>query len=289
MDRPRLSLFGAFLALALFAAAAFPAAAARADTYVKTVTVKKGDTLYHLCMKHYGTFNAEILLLVRQYNPSLKSAGAIIRPGDTLRLPFAKSDTALKAQEGKPTALSQTPGKGAAGDSKPRRRQKEAETALASPAPGPAASSRRTESSTPKKYDPYPALMDAEISRLEWLTDNTALVTGKARLSRKVDVAIKFYVSVPGDLDYEQPLRIKPDGTFEALVSIGRPHQDYDKEFVIKLVQFADGRGISEISQTIVKKEETPRIVTFEKKGKYTSLAGAKGFETWIDVQTMKA
>jgi phage tail protein X len=289
MGRLKLSLFGAFVALAVLAVAALPAVAAQPDMSVKTVTVKKGDTLYHLCMKHYGTFNAEILLLIRQYNPSLKSAGTIIRPGDTLKLPFAKSDTALKAQEGKAAVPSQRPGKGTAGDSRRRRPRKEAPVALVSPGPDPAVSAGRAESGKPKKYDPYPALMDAEISRLEWLTDNTALVTGKVRLPREVDVTIKLYVSVPGDLDYEQPLRIKSDGSFEALVSIGRPHQDYDKEFVVKLVQFVDGRGVSEISQAIVKKEETPRIITFEKKGKYTSLAGAKGFETWIDVQMMKA
>ena len=217
--------------------------------YMKRIIVKRGDSLYRICVRYYGAFSPEVMLLIRRYNPSLKLSG-VIRPGDTLTLPYVKDP----------------------GDYPAAPKEKGAE------GPG---------SFGEKRYTVYPSPMDAQISKLEWISDNTALVSGEIRIPRKAGLSISFFVSVPGDADYEQPLQIKDDDTFESLVCIGRPYQDYGADFILKLRQSINGKVVTEIRQQVVKQEDPPRIITFQKTGRKSSVVGEEGLEKWIETQTV--
>jgi hypothetical protein len=200
-------------------------APAESGTYMKEVTVKQGDSLSHICKKYYGVYSRELKERIRRYNPSIPPSGAI-RTGETLKLPFEKTDSVQSALKTAPKTVPKTVPKGAH---------------MMPPEPGP----EPERSLSPKKYDMYPALMNAEISKLEWIKDNVAVVSGKIMAPQGSGVSIKLFVSVPGDLDYEQRLVIEGDGSFVANVCIGRPNQDYGRKFILKLVQSEGGRGVS--------------------------------------------
>lgn len=233
--------------------------------------VKAGDNLYRMCVKQYGKKCSDKLIRsITDLNPWLRNPD-FIKKGDRIKFPtflgeevdvapavVSTSSDGLSAQQKPPVTLSDL-----------------------------SLSPRVTGMERPEKYDHYPDILVGEINHLKWLSDNTAMVTGAINRPQDVGCVFTFVVSVDGDLDYPQELRIGADGKFVAFTSIGRSYDDYGKTFTLKLIKEQSDRQVSQIAVTIVKEKNRAGSINFNTQQNFTRIVGVAGIEKWIKAQSV--
>lgn len=235
----------------------------------KVVSIQRGDTLAGICRRHLKKYNRSVLQKVLRLNPNIANPNLIV-VGARLCLPELKSPPKKSIQ-----TKSQIPDA--------------AETFATRPKPS---VQRKRKSGGSQKAVLYPSPMPGAITRLKWTGDNTAIVEGKADTTG----SCRFFVYVPGDLEYEQPnLMRNPDGTFQVEATIGRQARDYGTTFVLKLAIFnvMDER-IGEVRASVIReRHENGDVVWLEKldgTGNVSSkLRGWAGARAWVAIQERDA
>ena len=255
----------------------------------KVIKIKKGDTLYRICKKHYGKFSKTLVNLILSINADIKNKNLIIA-GTRIRLPIVEKvdlddDTSSIKKDDKPFVKKQ--------DKKEKTVYQESFKPIPSDKTIP---SEPIPSFVPSDvvYEQYPPPVPGRITSLRWLGDNRAIVKGNIELHDRKIFSGQFFVFVPGDIEYKQSdLKIVND-KFHVEAIIGRNGRDYNKQFVLKLAllnQFGD--RIGEIRQTIVKyRHKVTEEIQFKKSSHATysaHLAGWNGIEKWLDIQETPA
>jgi phage tail protein X len=136
-------------------------------------------------------------------------------------------------------------------------------------------------------YHLYPNVLVGEITQLNWLSDNTALITGLVNRPAEDGSIYSFVVAVDGDLDYSQDLRMGGDGKFIALVSIGRAFADYGKSFTLKLVRELENAPASQIAVRVIKEKNRAELLTFNSRQKFEPITGTAGIDKWLKAQSV--
>jgi hypothetical protein len=137
-----------------------------------------------------------------------------------------------------------------------------------------------------RKYEQYPASFSGAFEKLEWISDDVVRIIGLIDPISHPGVNFSFFVTVPGDLEYEQPLlEIQPNGRFEVLASIGRPKKDYDREFVVKLVKRLEGRRVAELIHVITKVKNPEPVQDLKRALSTAPPVKYEGFQQWVEIQ----
>ena len=237
--------------------------------------VKAGDTLYRMCEREYGRCTEHLIKAVRDLNPRIRNLN-LIKKGDRIKFPLVYG----RVQKASPaTAAVVAPAEAGA---LPVAGQQDLVVTT---------QPRVIEARAGKsdgKFNQYPDLLVGEISELKWLSDNTAMVSGKINLRPGDDNVFTFVVSVEGDLDYPQDLQIAPDGKFVAFASIGRPFDDYGRTFNLKLIQSHPDSPDRQISVPVRKEKNNKATISFNKQQTFDTVVGTAGIDKWLKEQSVE-
>ena len=230
------------------------------------ITIQSGDTLASICRQYYGTFNKDILAKLLQANPFISNPNRIYS-GKRLYLPSVSFKSSLKSYS---SVLKKSNRKSFSLDNS-------RETAIPS----------RQNFSTV-----YPPLSQGSLDYFKWTDDNTAIIKGRVR----TDADCRFFVYVPGDLEYEQMgFKIEDDGVFQTRAVIGRKGRDYGKKFILKVVMFNEhNERIGDIRRTIIRQRHKNDEVVWSYSESDRDIfipgpIGWSGVERWIDIQKLDA
>jgi hypothetical protein len=239
----------------------------------KEVVIQPGDTLSKICNHYLGKYDPFVLQKLKALNPQLTDPNRIIA-GDSLCLPYlvSKIQSPQNMDEAQKELAPLTPSL-----QKETRPSSEKVTPI-SP-------------ETLSKLPIYPPPMPGQITQLKWTGDNTAIVEGRVEAQ---NAFCRFFVYVPGDLEYEQPnLEIRSDGTFQVHAVIGRQGRDYGNTFVLKLALFDSmDERIGEVRTSLIRqRHEINEIIRLDKQRltRKSGPTGWSGVETWMAVQAMDA
>ncbi|MBF0566767.1 MAG: LysM peptidoglycan-binding domain-containing protein [Nitrospirae bacterium] len=234
---------------------------------VRQYTVVKGDTVYRLCVKHYTICKSRELELIKKYNPDLTNVD-YIQVGQVLRFPVFTPEAGVfggkERQQERQVAKERQQGHG---------------------------KERGLEQCT--VFDRYPSRLDGSIDKLEWINDGRARVYGHINGRADSGGQYKFYVSVPGDLDYEQPMVLEKDGTFNVDITVGRAGKDYGVNFGLKLAKVYGDTVVSDITRHTVKDPSKTGVEYFKAESSSRASAepftGPGGVAEWVRTQSLDA
>jgi phage tail protein X len=254
-----------FLFISLFIIQA-EAASNKVKPSLIEIDIHKGDTLSNFCVQYFGHYNNALIKKILKVNPQISNPD-IIYEGKKLKIPseYIKAPLKLYFSVLKNRFNTELPYK-----------------MLIKPA-------IPAHKCIPVKH---PILKPQTINYFRWIDDNTAIVKG----SLSADAAHRFFVDVPGDLEYEQKhLKNENDGTFRIEVFIGRKGKDYGKEFILKLVMFdKHNERIGGVSRTILRKHHKNGEVVWGPEKAHRNVftrgpTGWPGVKRWINTQKSDA
>ncbi len=256
--------------------------------------VRSNDTLYSLCLKQYGAYNESISRQVLSANHWITNPNKLLR-GHRIKFPRLRKDSTLtthivKDNESIRNVTSLHEGK----PSTAGRVEFHGEATIVSAAPVQTmtdklpAHSNVTGNVTPK-YEKYPRRLTGKITELTWLSDNCAEVKGDVTRQPGDDGSYKFIVSVDGDLDYEQSFKMEPDGKFTATATIGRLNQDYDRNYVLKVVKVYDETNLDQIAVLVTKKINNKNKTIIFNDANDINLTDHRGIDKWVNDQSVKS
>ncbi|MBF0566801.1 MAG: LysM peptidoglycan-binding domain-containing protein, partial [Nitrospirae bacterium] len=259
---------------------------------VRQYTVVKGDTIYKLCVKHYTTCKSRELELIKEYNPALTNIDHI-QVGQVIRFPVVTPETdanAKKERERQKEAVRDTAKEGAK-----EHGLEQASITRESRGAARAYGGAYGGASLCRNYDRYPNRLDGSIDRVEWLSAGRARVYGHINVPAESSGGeYKFYVSVPGDLDYEQPMVLGKDGAFSSDITVGRAGKDYGVDFGLKLAKVYGDIVVSDITRHIVKDPSKTGVEYFKAESLSgssgaRSFTGQGGVAEWVRMQSLDA
>jgi hypothetical protein len=249
-----------FLFISLFSIHA-EAASENTKASLIEVEIVKGDTLSDFCIRYCGYYSDALIKKIMHLNSNITNPDLIhegktlIIPSECIKAPLKKYFATLKKR-------------------------------LNAELPYTTLKKQAIMSDKCKPVN-YPPLRPREMNYFSWIDDNTAIVKGRLN----PDADYRFFVEVPGDLEYEQEnLQRAIDGTFQIKVLIGRKGKDYGKRFILKLVNEHTGK----VYRTIIRKcREDGKIIwnnTTAQPNVFTSgPTGWAGINRWIRVQKSDA
>lgn len=221
-----------------------------------SIIIQRGDTLGKICREHLGGYNQSIARRVMALNPGIQNPN-LIYAGDSICL-------AAPSQESTSTANVYQEEAPDVSDISPLE---SLETTI------------------------YPPPAPGSIDHLKWINDNAAIVEGQIHS----DALSRFFVHVPGDLEYEQMQLVRPtNNTFRVKAIIGRKGRDYGQTFIMKLALFNSlGERIGEIRRSFIRQpHEVGEVVWLGKsltEKKKPGPSGWDGITAWLDEQTHNA
>ena len=231
-----------------------------------TITIQSGDTLAGICRQYYGTYNKDLLTKILQANPFISNPNRIYS-GKKLYLPLPNIKSSLKSYS---SVLKKSIKPSSSFDN-------------------------LKDTIIPSKHNfstAYPPVSQGSFDYLKWIDDNTAIIKGRVR----TDADCRFFVYVPGDLEYEQiDFKIEDDGIFQTRAIIGRKGRDYGKKFILKVVMFDEyNERIGDIRRTIMRqRHKNDEVVwSYSKSDGEIFIPGPMGWpgvERWIGIQKLDA